>query len=121
MSTELSSHGNTRRRDSKRELGLWLVWVVLDSCGWGPLVLSIRDARSERGTDLFQSARKNRFVPSLPESGGVIDQFLTALRKATRICNDIFHDEDELVVCLRAYSDARISSTGLLRNHGMTK
>lgn len=41
----------------------------------------------------------------LSESGGVIDQFLTALRKATRICNDIFHGEDELAVCLRAYSD----------------
>jgi hypothetical protein len=42
----------------------------------------------------------------LSEPGGVVDQFLTALRKATKICNDIFHGEDELVVCLRAYSDA---------------
>nr|WP_269154728.1 DUF3885 domain-containing protein [Pseudomonas bijieensis] len=41
----------------------------------------------------------------LSESGGVIDQFLTAHRKAARICNDIFRGEDELVVCLRAYSD----------------
>lgn len=41
----------------------------------------------------------------LSEPGGVIDQFLTALRKATRICNDIFRGEDELVVCLRAYSN----------------
>jgi len=40
----------------------------------------------------------------LSESGGVIDQFLTPLRKATRICNDIFHGEDELVVCMRTYS-----------------
>jgi hypothetical protein len=40
----------------------------------------------------------------LSETGGVIAQFLTALRKATKICGDIFLDATALVVCLRFHS-----------------
>lgn len=40
----------------------------------------------------------------LSESGGVIEQFLTALRKSTKICGDVFLDETALVACLRIHS-----------------
>ncbi|NVZ65245.1 DUF3885 domain-containing protein [Pseudomonas gingeri] len=53
---------------------------------------------------LFYSYRGGlRFA--LSESGGNIDMFLTALRKASRICQDIFGAEESLVVSLRAHSD----------------
>ncbi|HEX4551195.1 MULTISPECIES: DUF3885 domain-containing protein [unclassified Pseudomonas] len=41
---------------------------------------------------------------ALSETGGVIEQFLTALRKSTRICSDIFLDDATLVACLRVHS-----------------
>lgn len=40
----------------------------------------------------------------LSESGGEIEQFLTALRKSTKVCSDIFLDEATLVACLRIHS-----------------
>lgn len=40
----------------------------------------------------------------LSETGGVIEQFLTALRKSTTICSDIFIDAPTLVACLRLHS-----------------
>lgn len=40
----------------------------------------------------------------LSETGGIIEQFLTALRKSTTICSDIFADAETLVVCLRTHS-----------------
>lgn len=40
----------------------------------------------------------------LSEAGGVIEKFLTAVRKSTEICSDIFHDDATLVACLRVYS-----------------
>ncbi|MHA3737135.1 DUF3885 domain-containing protein [Pseudomonas sp. Eth.TT006] len=40
----------------------------------------------------------------LSETGGVIEQFLTALRKSTEICSDIFLDDATLVACLRIHS-----------------
>ncbi|MDF9620243.1 DUF3885 domain-containing protein [Pseudomonas entomophila] len=40
----------------------------------------------------------------LSESGGVIEQFITALRKAMEVCSDVFRDEQALVVCLRGHS-----------------
>lgn len=40
----------------------------------------------------------------LSETGGVIEQFLTALRKSAKICSDIFLDDATLVACLRVHS-----------------
>ncbi|MFJ4192700.1 DUF3885 domain-containing protein [Pseudomonas sp. NPDC089534] len=40
----------------------------------------------------------------LSEGGGMIEQFLTALRKATEVCRDVFDGEDSLTVCLRTHS-----------------
>ncbi|MBY8934850.1 DUF3885 domain-containing protein [Pseudomonas fluorescens] len=40
----------------------------------------------------------------LSETGGIIEQFLTALRKSTTICSDIFADAETFVVCLRTHS-----------------
>lgn len=40
----------------------------------------------------------------LSETGGIIEQFLTALRKSTTICGDIFSDAETFVVCLRTHS-----------------
>jgi hypothetical protein len=53
VSTGFSSRGNTSWRDGKRELGLWLVWAVLDSYDEEPYGLSIRNAGVNEGTDLF--------------------------------------------------------------------
>jgi hypothetical protein len=39
----------------------------------------------------------------LSEGGHAIDQFLTAHRKASEICSDVFPAEGNLTVCLRAY------------------
>ncbi|SEO18482.1 DUF3885 domain-containing protein [Pseudomonas sp. ok266] len=46
----------------------------------------------------------------LSETGGIIEQFLTALRKSTTICSDIFSDAATFVACLRTHSG----------NHGFT-
>jgi len=40
----------------------------------------------------------------LSETGGMIEQFLLALRKSTEICADIFNGESTLVTCLRFHS-----------------
>lgn len=40
----------------------------------------------------------------LSETGGVIEPFLSALRKSTQICGDVFLDEATLVACLRIHS-----------------
>ncbi|MGY2337685.1 DUF3885 domain-containing protein [Pseudomonas sp. SDO5532_S415] len=40
----------------------------------------------------------------LSEIGGAIEQFLSALRKSTKICSDIFAGETTLVACLRIHS-----------------
>ncbi|AZD15044.1 DUF3885 domain-containing protein [Pseudomonas chlororaphis] len=40
----------------------------------------------------------------LSEGSGVIEQFLSALRKSTQICSDIFVGETTLVACLRIHS-----------------
>lgn len=40
----------------------------------------------------------------LSETGGMIEQFLTALQKSAKICSDIFLDETTLVACLRIHS-----------------
>ncbi|WP_236194728.1 DUF3885 domain-containing protein [Pseudomonas glycinae] len=40
----------------------------------------------------------------LSETGGMIEQFLLALRKSTEICADIFIGESTLVTCLRFHS-----------------
>ena len=40
----------------------------------------------------------------LSESGGMIEQFLVALRKSTAVCADVFHDDCQPVVCLRVHS-----------------
>lgn len=40
----------------------------------------------------------------LSEGGNAITQFLTAHRKATEICADIFSPQDHLVVCLQVYA-----------------
>lgn len=40
----------------------------------------------------------------LSETGGMIEQFLLALRKSTEICTDIFSGEPTLVTCLRFHS-----------------
>jgi hypothetical protein len=40
----------------------------------------------------------------LSETGGIIEQFQTALRKSTTICGDIFSDAATFVVCLRTHS-----------------
>ncbi|MCU1771464.1 DUF3885 domain-containing protein [Pseudomonas sp. 13B_3.2_Bac1] len=40
----------------------------------------------------------------LSETGGVIQQFQTALLKSTKICSDIFLDDATLVACLRVHS-----------------
>ncbi|SDS94440.1 protein of unknown function [Pseudomonas sp. Z003-0.4C(8344-21)] len=42
----------------------------------------------------------------LSGSGGVIEQFLTALLKAKEICSDIFLNDTTLVACLRVHSGA---------------
>ncbi len=41
----------------------------------------------------------------LSEAGGAIEQFITALRKATQVCSDVFRDQQSVVVCLRAHSN----------------
>ncbi|BBP70507.1 hypothetical protein PHLH6_25110 [Pseudomonas sp. Seg1] len=40
----------------------------------------------------------------LAESGGMIERFLMALRKAEAVCGDVFTGHSELVVCLRTHS-----------------
>ncbi|WP_249746243.1 DUF3885 domain-containing protein [Pseudomonas entomophila] len=40
----------------------------------------------------------------LAESGGMIERFTTALRKATEVCTEAFAGERTLVVCLRSHS-----------------
>ncbi|UVL38711.1 DUF3885 domain-containing protein [Pseudomonas sp. B21-040] len=40
----------------------------------------------------------------LSETGGVIEQFLTALRKSTKICSDVFLADATFVACLRIHS-----------------
>jgi hypothetical protein len=40
----------------------------------------------------------------LSETGGIVEQFLTAIRKSLDICADIFVDAPALLVCLRIYS-----------------
>ncbi|WP_147473155.1 MULTISPECIES: hypothetical protein [Pseudomonas] len=41
---------------------------------------------------------------ALSETGGVIEQFLSALQKSTKICSDVFVGETALVACLRIHS-----------------
>ncbi|WP_065261280.1 DUF3885 domain-containing protein [Pseudomonas bananamidigenes] len=53
----------------------------------------------------------------LSETGGMIEQFLLALRKSTEICTDIFSDEPTLVTCLRFHSGGqRFAHRALLQS-----
>ncbi|WP_236181802.1 DUF3885 domain-containing protein [Pseudomonas sputi] len=53
----------------------------------------------------------------LSETGGMIEQFLLALRKSTEICADIFSGEPTLVTCLRFHSDGqRFAHRSLLQS-----
>ncbi len=44
-----------------------------------------------------------RFSLSLSESGATVEQFLTALRKSSEVCREIFDSEQTLTVCLSVY------------------
>ncbi|QDT92752.1 DUF3885 domain-containing protein [Gimesia algae] len=43
---------------------------------------------------------------SLSEGGHILNQFLTALWKAETICREILQDSDEMILCLRIYSES---------------
>lgn len=42
----------------------------------------------------------------LSDGGSPLDQVLTALRKATAICDDVFGDEDKILAHLQAFAPA---------------
>jgi hypothetical protein len=52
----------------------------------------------------------------LSEGGSAIDQFLLAIRKARKICEDIFDPERPLIACLRVFGqDSRFAHRPVLR------